>query len=435
MRLRFISLLGLIGAVGSGCGEASSPPGTTSTGSGGNAAAGASAEAGKSPIGMGGSAAAGAGASPGGGASGAASTGGSSAGGGGAGGAGAASGGATAGGASAGGGGAGGGTSGGSGGTAGSSDPDRCQLAEYDAAAPPRVLELKGNLGTHDPVIASAEGKFFLFSTGDNLGAKSSTDLLTWQAEPEVFRSATRPAWLAQNVPGVMNLWAPDISYFGGAYHLYYSASTFGSNRSCIGHLSRASLTTGSWKDEGPVVCSNVGTSDDYNAIDPNVIVDTDGTPWLSFGSFWSGIKLIELDAKGAREGTSLDAIAARPSAGGALEAPFIVRRCGYYYLFMSWDRCCQGSDSTYNTRVGRATAVRGPYVDKSGKALLEGGGTLLVEGNTRYRGPGHNAVLFTETGAYNVYHAYDANQNGAAILRIAELAWDAEGWPVSAGP
>ena len=332
-------------------------------------------------------------------------------------------------------GGAGGFGGGGAGSGGAPSDDDRCQLAAYDAAAPPKVLSLTGNLGTHDPMILSADGKFYLFSTGNNIGAKSSSDLLQWQAAPDVLSASTRPAWLAEQVPGVSNLWAPDAAYFGGAYHLYYSASTFGKNRSCIGHLSRPSLTGGAWKDEGPVLCSNVSSTDNFNAIDPNVVVDTDGTPWLSFGSFWSGIKLIKLDATGKRSGSSLDSIANRPNASGALEAPFIVRRCGYYYLFTSWDKCCEGADSTYNTRVGRATTVRGPYVDQAGKALLDGGGTLVVQGGARYKGPGHNAVLFTTNNAYNVYHAYDADNNGASVLRIAELRWDAEGWPKSAGP
>ncbi len=325
-----------------------------------------------------------------------------------------------------------GGAGGGTGGGAGS---DRCDVAKLDASKPPKVLSLSGNLGTHDPVIAAADGKYFLFSTGNNIGAKTSSDLLSWQGAPDVLSSGSRPAWLAQQVPGVSNLWAPDISYFGGAYHLYYSASTFGSNRSCIGHLSRPSLSSGSWMERGMVICSNVGTKDNWNAIDPNVVVEPDGTPWLSFGSFWGGIKLIKLDQQGARVGTTLDSIAARPSAGGALEAPFIVRRCGYYYLFVSWDRCCQGVNSTYNTRVGRSATVQGPYLDRDGKSLMEGGGSLVVQGDARFKGPGHNAVLFTETAAYNIYHAYDANQNGASTLRISELAWDDAGWPVSGGP
>jgi arabinan endo-1,5-alpha-L-arabinosidase len=324
----------------------------------------------------------------------------------------------------------------GGGGTAGGGgDDDRCEIAKHDLAEPPEALTLSGNLGTHDPVLIESGGEFFLFSTGNNIGAKTSSNLTSWQGAPDVLNSETRPSWLSQQVPGVSNLWAPDISYFSGAYHLYYSASTFGSNRSCIGHLSRAALDSGSWVDHGPVLCSNVSSDDNWNAIDPNVIVDREGKPWLSFGSFWSGIKLIELDEQGARLGTSLVSIAARPNKGGALEAPFIVRRCGYYYLFVSWDSCCKGVDSTYNTRVGRSTAVAGPYLDRDGVDLRQGGGTLVVAGDTRWKGPGHNAVIFTDDAAYNIYHAYDADKGGAATLRIAELVWDDEGWPISGGP
>ncbi len=308
-------------------------------------------------------------------------------------------------------------------------------MSVYDEAKPPQLLALTGSLGTHDPMVLAAAGKYYLFATGDNLAAKVSSDLLGWQGAPDPLPSAARPAWVAQQVPGVSNLWAPDAAFFGGQYHLYYSASTFGSNRSCIGHLTRASLTEGSWTDRGSVICSNIGTTDDFNAIDPNVIVDEAGTPWLSFGSFWSGIKLIKLDQNGARDGTSLTALASRPSASGALEAPFLVRRCGFYYLFVSWDKCCSGVDSTYNIRVGRSASLTTPFVDRDGKQMLEGGGTLVLQGGARYKGPGHNAILFTERASYNIYHAYDANSNGAPVLRIAELAWDAQGWPVSAGP
>jgi arabinan endo-1,5-alpha-L-arabinosidase len=189
-------------------------------------------------------------------------------------------------------------------------------------------------------------------------------------------------------------------------------------------------LSAGSWSDQGPVVCSQ--DSDDHNAIDPNVVVDEAGTPWLAFGSFWDGIKAIRLSEAGDRADEELHSLASR--GGGAIEAPFIVRRCNYYYLFVSFDSCCRGADSTYNIRVGRSENVLGPYVDEAGEAMLDGGGTLLVSGNDTWKGPGHNAVIFVGDAAYNVYHAYAAS-NGAATLRISELVWDAEGWPISAGP
>jgi arabinan endo-1,5-alpha-L-arabinosidase len=304
-----------------------------------------------------------------------------------------------------------------------------CVGAAYDPAAPPQTLTLTGNLGAHDPAAIVVGDTIYLAATG--LGAKTSTNLTAWTSSGNPL---ARPAWVAGMVPGATNLWAPDISFFGGTYHLYYAASTFGSNRSCIGHATRAALNTGAWADSGaPTICSNVGTTDNWNAIDPNVVIDNAGTPWLAFGSFWGGLKIIQLTDTGARADTMLYSIAARPRNGGALEGTWIYKHCGYYYLFSSWGACCNGAFD-YNMRVGRSTTVTGPYIDKAGVALMDGGGTLLVQGNATLTAPGHNSVIAYGDKTYNIYHALNANHQGAA-LRIAELVWDADGWPISGGP
>jgi len=317
------------------------------------------------------------------------------------------------------------------GGASGSGGADRCDLSVYDAQSPPKALTLSGNLGAHDPSAIESNGTYYEFQTG--LGAKTSTNLTAWTGASAPFAA---PAWLKSAVTGVTDLWAPDISFFGGAYHLYYAGSTFGSNKSCIGHATRTSLGSGAWLDQGAAtLCSNITTTgDNWNAIDPNVVVDTDGTPWLVFGSFWGGIKIIQLDQAGARVGTTVTGIAARPNNGGALEGPFMVRRCGYYYLFTSWDTCCKGADSTYNMRVVRGTSVTGPFTDKAGTAAMQGGGTLVAEGDSTWAGPGGQSVMIVGAKAYLVYHAY-AKSNGTATLRIADLVWDASGWPVPVGP
>jgi arabinan endo-1,5-alpha-L-arabinosidase len=138
------------------------------------------------------------------------------------------------------------------------------------------------------------------------------------------------------------------------------------------------------------------------------------------------------MDQSGERADDQVHAIADRPSNSGAVEAPFMVKRGSYYYLFMSFDSCCQGTASTYNIRVARSESVTGPYVDQAGTPAMQGGGTLLVQGNDSFHGPGHNAVLFVGNEAYNIYHAYP---NNGGQLRIAELAWDDMGWPISGGP
>jgi arabinan endo-1,5-alpha-L-arabinosidase len=186
--------------------------------------------------------------------------------------------------------------------------------------------------------------------------------------------------------------------------------------------------------DQGKIIGSNAG--DDWNAIDPNVVLDDHDKPWLSFGSFWGGIKLRKLDpatGKLSPADQTLYSLASRPRTKelpGAIGAPLIIRKNDYYYLFVSFDFCCRGKDSTYNIRVGRARRVTGPYVDRSGKPMMEGGGTLVVAGGGRWAGPGHCSVLQDKSGEMLFYHAYDTQWRGVPTLRIAPLQWDAEGWP-----
>ncbi len=292
-------------------------------------------------------------------------------------------------------------------------------------------LEVTGSInGVHDPVMIEENGNYYLFGTGPGVPIRCSSDMLDWKLCSAVFFGL--PKWIKEAVPAVGDLWAPDISFYNGKYQVFYSASTFGENGSAIGLATNITLDRDSpdyaWQDEGLVIQSQAG--DNWNAIDPNFIVDAQGTPWLTFGSFWTGIKLIELDPetrKAANE--TLHAIAQRPIST-AIEAPFIINREAYYYLFVSFDQCCRGVDSTYNIRVGRSETITGPYLDKDGQELMNNGGTLLKEGGERYKGTGHNAIFQQGNQDYLVYHAYDAEDHGTSKLRLEPLFWQ-DGWPV----
>ena len=305
-----------------------------------------------------------------------------------------------------------------------------------------QAFEPEGDIRqVHDPTIIKDGNTFYLFSTRAGISIRCSTDLVRWRLCGDVF--AHLPEWAVKDVPGLRGLWAPDVSYFNNKYHLYYSASTFGSNRSSIGLATNETLDQASekyrWVDQGRVISSYA--SDDWNAIDPNVVLDERNEPWLSFGSFWGGIKLRKLDratGKLSAQDQTLYALASRPrTAGlvGAIEAPDILRKNNYYYLFVSFDLCCRGKDSTYNIRVGRARHVTGPYMDRDGKLMMEGGGTVVVAGKGRWAGPGHCAVLQNKDGDMLVYHAYDTEWRGVPTLRLAPLVWDREGWPTISSP
>jgi arabinan endo-1,5-alpha-L-arabinosidase len=310
-----------------------------------------------------------------------------------------------------------------------------------DGQQPPvRPPELQGDIRqVHDPSIVKEGDTYYVFSTRAGIAIRCSKDLTSWRLCGDVF--AHLPQWAVKDVPGLRGIWAPDVSHFNGKYHLYYSASTFGSNRSSIGLATNQTLDPASnqyrWQDQGKIISSY--PADDWNAIDPNIVLDEDGQPWLSFGSFWSGIKLRKIDlATGqlSTRDTTLYSLASRPrtpESPGAIEAPAIIRRNGYYYLFVSFDFCCRGLNSTYNIRVGRSRRITGPYTDRAGKLMMEGGGTVVVTGGKRWRGPGHCAILHDGDGDKLVYHAYDGDARGVPTLQISAIVWDAAAWPTIA--
>jgi arabinan endo-1,5-alpha-L-arabinosidase len=297
-------------------------------------------------------------------------------------------------------------------------------------------LELTGKIKrVHDPVIIKADDVYYVFSTGRGIPVRKSTDLINWETPFPTVVFGSIPAWAQEKIPGQNDIWAPDISFYNGKYHLYYSVSTFGQPKSVIGLATNKTLdfesTDFEWVDQGLVVEST--GAENYNAIDPNLILDGDGNPWLSFGSFWSGIKMIRLDletGKPSTEDDTLYSLARRSVNSGSVEAPFIIRKDDFYYMFVSFDFCCRGVDSTYHVMVGRSESVNGPYVDRDGVEMMKGGGTQVTFPTDRWRGPGHNAILQENGVDYIVYHSYDADNAGVFTLRIAPLVWDAEGWP-----
>lgn len=350
--------------------------------------------------------------------------------------------------------------------------------------ARPRDTPLERAKRVHDPCIIRDGAFFYVFATGGGIPILRSRDLRRWEPVGSVFGQGL-PEWTRLAIPGCRGAWAPDISFSNGRFQLYYAVSRFGSNRSLIGLASSKTLDPASpdygWRDDGKVLES--GPTTDYNAIDPNLIrlapdpiatnAPTSSRPAkspapnhpasttiagvghpaparaaLAFGSFFSGIKLVFVDAQTGKPAPDarVYSLAQRPSPD-AVEAPFVIRRGAYYYLFVSFDFCCRGVNSTYNIRVGRGRDVTGPYVDRDGKPLMASGGSPVLAAQGREIGPGHCAVLqdatlpaepgkaATSAQDYLVYHYYDRDANGASRLQIRPLAWTPDGWPLTGDP
>lgn len=246
-----------------------------------------------------------------------------------------------------------------------------------------------------------------------------------WKNAGRVF--AKMPEWHAQRVPGNSGfLWAPDVVRSGDRYYLYYAVSTFGSKVSAIGLATSRRIDSG-WEDRGIVMES--GKTDRFNAIDPAVLCDRDGRWWMAFGSYWSGIKLVELDPQTGMRKRPRDQPVAL-AAAKEIEASYLYRHGGYYYLFVNHGHCCRGIYSTYEIVTGRSPDVRGPYLDAAGRKMLDGGGTLVLGSEGRYVGPGQASIFRKGGKEWLAYHYYDREVEGRPYLRVLPLRWTGQGWP-----
>ncbi len=297
-----------------------------------------------------------------------------------------------------------------------------------------------------DPSIMRQGSTYFAFSTDvgsaptiSHLPIRCSQDKVNWSACGAVFPGGV-PAWIAGNVPGLTGLWAPDISYFNGLYHVYYCGSTLGSNRSVIGLATNTTLDPADpsyqWVDRGPVLASNPG--DDFNAIDPNILVDSDNSVWLTYGSYWTGIKQRQIDPQtGMLLGSNSRRydLATRPGVpNNPIEGASMVRHGGYYYLFVSVDYCCQATlaQDNYKEAMGRSTSVHGPFVDEAGTPMLNGGGTVLLEGNAAWNAPGGGTAYVDASSGESllIFHVQNLSEGGAPYQWVKTLDW-VNDWPV----
>ncbi|MEU4744144.1 arabinan endo-1,5-alpha-L-arabinosidase [Actinosynnema sp. NPDC023658] len=297
-------------------------------------------------------------------------------------------------------------------------------VAAPQASAYPGPGVVTGDTRVHDPsVVKRPDGSYLVAHTGDGISLKTSTDRTAFRNAGAAFPNGA--SWTTTYTNGSRNLWAPDLSFRNGQYYMYYAASSFGSNRSAIFLATSPSGNAGTWTNRGLVIESR--TSDNWNAIDPDLVVDDQGRWWLSFGSFWSGLKMVALNpSTGMRSDSTIRSIAGRN--GGPIEAPNIFKHGSYYYLFVSFDYCCRGASSTYRVMVGRSTSVTGTYYDRNGTAMTSGGGTEILAGQGSIHGPGHQDVFADTDNDIIVYHYY--GDDGASRLGINWLGWDSAGWP-----
>jgi arabinan endo-1,5-alpha-L-arabinosidase len=290
-------------------------------------------------------------------------------------------------------------------------------------------------------VVRTSSPRYLLFSTPNNQ-TRVSDDGVSFNGPVTTQAPA---AWWVTGEWQNSYVWAPDVSYHEGKYWMYYALSkTFGGHEVAIGLATSLTGLPGTWTDQGQVLASHNApgggpeTGDRYRALDPSLLVDTQNNWWLVFGSFWDGIFITPINPATGKPTTApaaLTNIAARSGPvqwDRPIEAPFIFRHNGWYYLFASFDYCCQGVSSTYNIRVGRSRSPTGPYLDKAGVDMRSGGGSMVLETHGWVHGPGGQSVVHDlyQDEDLLVYHYYDGRASGQPALGLNSLAWDAADWP-----
>jgi arabinan endo-1,5-alpha-L-arabinosidase len=295
------------------------------------------------------------------------------------------------------------------------------------------IHALHNDVGAHDPTgIIKCDSIYWIFTTGRGPYAMYSNDLIEWTAGKTPLTPGSFPSWVTNYVPGFDgHFWAPDCFYMNGLYHLYYSCSSWGSTVSCIGLLTSKSLNPESadyaWTDEGVVVFST--GSSNYNCIDPAIMRDDEGKIWMTFGSHWDGIKMVELDSvTGLAQNQDLIAVAGKGDY--KTEAAYVVNRGDFYYLFYNRGQCCDGASSTYYIQVGRSLSPTGPFLDKNGTDCYQGGGTTVFSTSGSLIGPGCIGYYVENNTEFVTYHYYDGTDGGRAKLGIGTFTWSEDDWP-----
>ncbi|MFC3199076.1 family 43 glycosylhydrolase [Parapedobacter deserti] len=284
-------------------------------------------------------------------------------------------------------------------------------------------------------------GFFYAYGTqddwGDGQGSRlipilQSADLVDWRVVGQAFSS--KPAW--KNNGG---LWAPDVNVVDGKYYLYYAYSTWGDPNPGIG-VAVAEKPTGPFVDHGKLFTSE--EVDVPNSIDAFYFEENE-EKYLFWGSFSNAPTQGTYAVKLADDGLSVPDLSQKVKiAAGDYEAVMIHKRDGYFYFFGSKGSCCDGANSQYHVLVARSNHLMGPYLDKEGNAITDRGkGTLLLKGNEKIAGPGHNAQLITDDDGTDwfIYHGIDRSRgkvsSGASrrMLMLDRISWN-DGWPEIAG-
>ncbi|MCX6950568.1 MAG: arabinan endo-1,5-alpha-L-arabinosidase, partial [Verrucomicrobia bacterium] len=289
-------------------------------------------------------------------------------------------------------------------------------LAAAMVTLSPLAFALDGLVSIHDPsTLIQCAGKYYVWGTGGN--PLVSDDGWTWRQGTGTPRTGL----------------APDVIHAGDRYYMYIARNVGAQPKAEIEMLSNKTLDPDSpdfkW-EQGGIVATTDGI-EDCNGIDPGVLLDPNGRLWLTYGSYFGYIRVLELNP---RTGKRLDPNSKPVDVAINCEASIMIYQDGWYYLLATHGSCCQGANSNYNLRVGRSRSATGPFVDHDGLDMMQGGGKLFLGSESRLVGPGHFGRFEISHGVevFSYHYEEDLDHPGNfGNLAIRPLLWR-DGWPVA---
>ena len=281
-----------------------------------------------------------------------------------------------------------------------------------------------------DPTVIRTEDGFYLYATQTDkywVPIYFSKDLVNWEFKRTAFRNATKP-----QIPGGGAFWAPEIRHINGKYVLYFSLAKWGDGDACYTAVATSDSPLGDFVNSKELL-----TKEDFgsNCID-QFYYEEDNKKYMFVGSF-NGIYVTELtdDGLSVKRNENGTPTLKKQVCGKAFEGTNIYKKNGYYYLFASINNCCDGERSRYKVVVGRSQDLLGPYLDKSGKDMINNAWELVLEGDgQKFFGPGHNSIIVQDDAGtdWMIYHSYvkENGEVGGRLGMLDRVLWTEDGWP-----
>jgi xylan 1,4-beta-xylosidase len=272
--------------------------------------------------------------------------------------------------------------------------------------------------GMHpDPSVLRVGDDYYMVNSSfiffPSIPISHSRDLIHWRT---IGHAITNPEWAClDELEGGRGYWAPDISYFE---ERYYITATYRLNDT--GTIYRRQVIVSSDKPEGPY-SKPVYIEED--GIDPSIFNDDDGRRYMLLNR---GARILELDKEATRQ-ISEAKLLYYGDQKRAPEGPHLLKKDGYYYLFLAEG----GTGPGHRITVARSKELYGNYEPCPYNPIMG-----QNDDGAAIQRCGHGKPVMTQNGEWFMIYLCGRMIEGKYSILGRETAldpitWTADGWPI----